>query len=215
VALLDMDGVAISVGDRVLLSGLSLSLEAGERVAVVGPSGSGKTELLRAVAGLRDADTGTFALRGRSRESMPYPEWRRRVTYVTQRAVLLEGSVLDNLVRPFRYHSVGAEPDEAELATLVERLSLRSDVLSASARTLSVGEQQRVAFIRALAIRPDVLLLDEPTSALDPDATRALEELVRERDLTALVVSHDPAQRERLTHRSVEIAVSRSEGDDA
>ncbi len=188
---------------------VSLDLEGGELVGLTGPSGSGKTELLRSVAGLRDADSGSVRLRGRAAGDWPWPEWRRRVTYVAQRAVLLDGTVRDNLLRPFRYRSVAGEPDEKELAELLTRLGLAEDVLQQEARTLSVGEQQRVGLIRALSISPDVLLLDEPTSALDAEAVERVEELVRrrarERELAAIIVSHDSAQTRRWTARQIDV----------
>lgn len=208
-ALLAIENVSISVGRRRLLAGVSIHLRAGELVGISGPSGSGKTELLRAISGLRDADTGSFALDGRDRSTMAFPAWRRRVTHVGQKAVMLEGSVRDNLARPARYASVGSAPDDSELLDLLGRLGLPGDVLGRRARTLSVGEQQRVALVRALCIHPSVLLLDEPTSALDHDAMQSVEELVSARadsaGLAALVVSHDPAQLSRWTVRQIEV----------
>lgn len=207
-ALLEIDAVAVSVPGRVLLRDLSLDLAGGELVGLTGPSGSGKTELLRCVAGLRDADSGSLRLGGRALGDWSAPEWRRRVTYVAQRAVLLEGSVRDNLLRPFRYKTVLAKPDEGKLLELLELLGLHSDVMGQEARTLSVGEQQRVGLVRALGIAPDVLLLDEPTSALDADAVARVEKLVRERaedGIAAIIVSHDSAQTRRWTSRQIDV----------
>lgn len=208
-ALLSIEDVAISVHGRRLLAGVSASLAAGELVGVAGPSGSGKTELLRAIAGLRDAERGSFRFEGRDRADMHWPEWRRRVTYVGQKPVMLEGSVHDNLGRPFRYRSVGGAPDDDELRHLLGRMGLDASIMTQRARTLSVGEQQRVALARALAIRPSVLLLDEPTSALDADAVERVEALVQKHadssGLAALIVSHDAAQLDRWTHRQIDV----------
>jgi putative ABC transport system ATP-binding protein len=209
VALLVVEGVAISVERRRLLTGVSLSLRAGELVGIVGPSGSGKTELLRSIAGLRDAEEGAFRLEGRERGDVPWPSWRRQVTYVAQRPVMLEGSVRDNVLRPLTYASVQGKVGDDELTDLLGRMGLEPELLHQRARTLSVGEQQRVALLRALVIHPAVLLLDEPTSALDVEAVERVEALIRRRaesaSLAALIVSHDPAQVARWTSRQLDI----------
>jgi ABC-type iron transport system FetAB ATPase subunit len=213
VALFEVEGVGISVEGRRLLEGVSLRVDAGELVGVAGPSGCGKTELLRTLAALRDADRGDVLLEGRAPRDVSFPVWRRRVTYVAQRPVMLDGTVRENLLRPHRYASVGGEAREHELGELLERLGLDPAVLDQAARKLSVGEQQRVALIRALGIRPSIVLLDEPTSALDPEATARVEALVRARadtdGLAALIVSHDPEQRARWTSRRLELTPHR------
>lgn len=209
-ALLEVDRIAVAVDARRLVEGVSFEVGRGELVGVVGPSGCGKTELLRTLATLRDADEGQLRLDGQAPGHLSYPIWRRRVTYVAQRPVMLEGSVRENLERPRRYASLRGDPPSDDLGELLERLALAPGVLDHPARRLSVGEQQRVALIRALSIRPSVLLLDEPTSALDPDAVARVEALVRERaeldGLAAVIVSHDPAQAERWTGRRLELA---------
>ncbi len=219
-ALLVVEGVAISVEQRRLLADVSLSLDAGELVGLVGPSGSGKTELLRAIAGLRDADSGAFLLDGRERGDPSWPAWRRQVTYVAQRPVMLDGSVRDNLRRPLAYASVqGKTVDDAELGDSLGRLGLGRELLDQRARTLSVGEQQRVALARALLIRPAIVLLDEPTSALDAESVERVEALIRQRaegaGLAALIVSHDRDQVTRWTSRQLDIRDLQPERADA
>lgn len=206
---LSLEAVAVEIGGRRLLEGLDLTLEAGQRVAVTGPSGGGKTTLLRAIAGLVDFAEGQARLDGRTPEELGWPAWRRRVTYVAQLPVLLDGTVRDNLVRPFAFrHVPGPFPEERVRGWLGE-LGLAEDRLEQLARTLSVGEQQRVALVRSLAVRPDVVLLDEPTSALDEEAAEAVERLLGrwcdEQGGALVAVTHDPVQAERLASRRLDL----------
>ena len=203
-------GVSISAGGQRLVTGSSFALEPGELVALVGPSGSGKTTLLRCLAMLSDPDEGEVRLRGKLPAEHGYPEWRRRVSLVSQRPVLLEATVRHNLARPFTYATAAGAPfPEDRARDWLERLGIARDRFDQTATTLSEGQQQRVALVRALLVEPDVLLLDEPTSALDPDALAAVESLVtdhvRDRDRAALIVTHDRAQTDRWCTRAMQL----------
>lgn len=207
---LEVRRVCVSLGERERVVGLDVCVDRGELVALCGPSGAGKSSLLRAVAGLDDPCAGELRCAGRSPEETGWPQWRRRVLLSAQRATALPGSVRDNLFHAFTYACASHAFPEERARELVERLQLASGVWSQPAATLSEGELQRVALLRALLLEPAVLLLDEPTSALDPDATRAVEDLVREiagEGGCALIVTHDPAQAERWCDRSVAISI--------
>ncbi|MDQ3034160.1 MAG: ATP-binding cassette domain-containing protein [Myxococcota bacterium] len=195
-------------GAAPLVVGLHLELDDGARVALVGPSGAGKTTLLRALALLSDPLAGELELDGRAPHAHGIPSWRRRVVLCAQRPTFFGGRVGDELARAFGYRASSRpfEPDEAR--ALLSRVRL-GDAWEREAETLSEGERQRVALVRALLVEPRVLLLDEPTSALDPDATRAVEALLDERSrahgLALVVVSHDEAQRDRLSARAIQL----------
>ena len=207
-----MNDVIVRVGDRTLVEGLTAAVRSGEIVCVCGPSGVGKSELLRAVAGLRTLDGGTVTLDGKSAEEVGYPEWRTRVTYMTQRPVMHPGSVLDNLMRPLSFRHVRATVTRDELAARLEHLCLEADVLDQEARSLSPGEQQRIAFVRVVAIEPSVILLDEPTSALDRDSALALEGVLAEcigEGMAAVVVTHDDAQLSRIASATIDLGPRR------
>lgn len=199
-----------TVAGRVLWQGLNLNVAAGDRVAVTGPSGSGKSLLLRALAGLDPLEEGEVTLHGRSQSRWPMPEYRSQVMYLPQRPAFGGGSVLDELRRPFGLKIHAGRPfpqDEAErwLAALG-----RPDFLNLSVTTLSGGEGQLLALVRALLLGPSVLLLDEATASLDPDATRAAEAALagwcaQESSRALLWVSHDPAQRARVATRELPV----------
>lgn len=204
-ALFSIEEATVGTGSVRLLARVSLSLQGGEIGGLRGSSGCGKTMLLRSAAGLIDFIEGAARVRGRLPGEMGWPAYRRHVLLMHQQPVMARGTIRENLERPFRYRVAESAFPEARARELLERLRLGSGRIDEDARTLSVGEQQRVSVIRALLVEPAVLLLDEPTSALDAEATAAVEEALREDlsrrpDACALVVSHDPAQSERLCH---------------
>ncbi|HHH30644.1 MAG TPA: ATP-binding cassette domain-containing protein [Polyangiaceae bacterium] len=207
-ALFRARGVTVRTAERTLLDGLDVELDRGDVLAIGGPSGAGKTTALRALAGLSVAE-GTLELEGKPPEEHGWPLYRRRVGYLAQRPVVLDGTVQDNLALAFSFASADdARFDRDRAAELLEATLLTVDVLEQQARTLSEGERQRVGLVRTLLVEPVLLLLDEPTSALDPEATEAVEALVRahvQRDGAAILVSHDAAQRDRLATRSIEL----------
>ena len=195
-------------GDRSLFRGLSLYCETGEIVAIHGRSGSGKTTLLRILAALDDADGGTIHLDGRDGDQWGWPAFRRALCFVHQQAVVGEGSIREVLNYPFTLGVAGqATLNEVDAKELLQRLNLLK-TLDTEARTLSQGEKQRLALIRALLPQPKVLLLDEPTSALDEESRDAVENLLKEKaaaGLSIVLVTHDKAQAARLCDRVIEL----------
>jgi phosphate-transporting ATPase len=174
-----------------LLKSASLSLTAGECVAVRGPSGAGKTLLLRAFADL-DPNEGVVCLGGRDRSTIAGPEWRRLVGYVPAEP----GWWADTVGEHFSEWT-------AALA-LVRELGFPEEAKSWPIARLSTGERLRLALIRALTVGPKVVLLDEPTAALDPASVGAVESLIASRvraGLAVLWVTHDAEQARRVAHR--------------
>lgn len=177
------------------LAPVDIDVDAGECVALIGPSGSGKTLLLRAIADL-DPNEGRVELDGQARESMPAPEWRRRVAYLAAEPGWWADTVAE--------HYAGwpsARP-------LLEALGLPADCGDWPVARLSTGEKQRLALVRSLLMAPRVLLLDEPTSGLDPAAVKRVEGLIRKRQKDGVSVvwtTHDRAQARRVAKRWLEI----------
>ena len=169
----------------------SLSLWAGECIAVGGPSGAGKTLLLRALADL-DPSEGSVCLDGRERSSFAGPERRRLVGYVPAEP----GWWADTVGEHFS--------DWTAALAFVKDLGFTEEVKAWPITRLSTGERLRLALIRALIVRPKVLLLDEPTAALDPASVAAVESLIaaqRRAGLAVLWVTHDADQAKRVAHR--------------
>ena len=183
----------------VVLRGATLSVARGEVVALVAPSGAGKSTLLH-IAGLLDtADSGRVLHGGREMGGLSdraRTEARRaEVGFIYQFHHLLpEFSALENIVLPQLANGVGQREAEARGRDLLGRVGVaaRADHRPAA---LSGGEQQRVAFCRALANAPRLLLADEPTGNLDPGTSDqvfgALMDLVRETGLSALIATHN------------------------
>ncbi len=156
----------------VLLDDVSLRVDEGEAVGITGPPGAGKTLLLRAIALLDPLDGGEVRFQGRPVVADAVPAFRRKVLYVQQRPILVEGTVRDNLLLPFSFESAGSGSfDEARIGRWFEALGRGGQFLDRSVADLSGGESQIVSLLRALQLDPAVLLLDEPTSSLD-DRTR-------------------------------------------
>lgn len=179
-------------------------MSTGECVAIRGPSGGGKTLLLRAIADL-DPNEGTVCLEGRNRATISGPEWRRLVGYVPAEPGWWAETVGNHF----------AEWKAA--AAFLERLGFSDETKTWRISRLSTGERLRLALIRALIMRPKVLLLDEPTAALDAASATAVEALMSSRmraGLGVLWVTHDPAQARRMAHRQllVENGCVREEG---
>ena len=178
-------------GDFKALKGISLDVGEREITALIGPSGCGKSTFLKTLNRMNDLVPnvrieGDVRLRGEDifSKEMQLTDLRRRVGMVFQKANPFPMSIYDNITYGPRLHGVR---NKAELDELVES-SLRGaalwdevkDRLKKSALGLSGGQQQRLCIARALAVRPEVLLMDEPTSALDPGSTMKVEELMSE-----------------------------------
>lgn len=188
--------LSVSNLSTTVLKPASFQVEAGECVSVQGKSGSGKSVLLRALADL-DPSTGEVRLNGDLREDMPAPLWRRRVTYVAAESGWWEDRVGAHF----------AQPDRA--AALAGALGLPGEVMDWPVVRLSTGERQRLALVRALVQRPEVLLLDEPTGPLDAEATERVEALLHAelaRGARVLIVTHAPEQAVRLARRHLHVA---------
>lgn len=181
------------------VDGVSLSVEAGELVAIYGPSGSGKSTLLSLIAALLPADSGVVLVNGRDVSRLSgsqAADYRRtEMGFVRQSLDLMWGaSALDNAALKL-FDRDRVRDVHLRVEPLLVRLGL-GDRLTHRAEQLSMGERQRVLIARALSTNPGLLLADEPTGSLDRHRSREvlslLTEVCRERDVAMLLVTHDP-----------------------
>ncbi|GGF53795.1 hypothetical protein GCM10007301_11580 [Azorhizobium oxalatiphilum] len=197
---------------------MDLTIAKGSFMALAGPSGAGKTTLLRLLAGLMPANAGHIRLGSTLwcdvARGIHLPVRRRSIGFVFQDYALFPNmSVRGNVDYALGRHARRGAADE-----LLELVGLGA-LASASPARLSGGQKQRLALIRALARRPDLLLLDEPLSALDPQMRRQLQDelkrLHREFGTTTIMVSHDTAEILRLADRVIRLENGRVTADDA
>ncbi|MBR0671731.1 ABC transporter ATP-binding protein [Neoroseomonas soli] len=209
--LLVVDGVTKRLSEGVtLVSDISLSIEAGEFVAITGPSGSGKSSLLYLLGLLDRPSVGRVILEGRDTADLPPQDLAAlrlaRVGFVFQFHFLLpEFSALDNVLIPIRRRAVLKPPAARERAmALLDALSL-ADAAAKLPEQLSGGMRQRVAIARALANDPALLLADEPTGNLDTKNAAAVFDifarLAQQEGRAVVVVTHDADLAHRATRR--------------
>jgi phosphate transport system ATP-binding protein len=208
-----VDGMNFYYGEKRALDGISIEIRSNLVTAFIGPSGCGKSTFLRTLNRMNDIIPATrvegkVLIDGQSiyDAGVDVVQLRRKVGMVFQKSNPFPKSIFENVAYGLRIN--GLTKSKAELADRVEE-SLRQaaiwdevkDRLHESALALSGGQQQRLCIARALAIRPEILLMDEPASALDPIATQRIEELIYDlkKSYTIVIVTHNMQQAARVS----------------
>ena len=182
------------------LDGIDLTIQTGEYVAIVGPSGSGKSTLMNMLGALDTPTSGAYFLNGEDVSRMSEKQLarvrNRNIGFVFQRYNLMGRiSAQRNVELPARYSGVSAPERLKRAAAALESVGL-ADKVDNKPTELSGGQQQRVAIARALVNEPTILMADEPTGALDSktgvEILDLFERLQRDRNMTLIVVTHDP-----------------------
>jgi iron complex transport system ATP-binding protein len=217
VAILEVTGAEVHIGDKQILRGADLSVDAGQLVAVVGPNGAGKSTLARAAAGLQKLSGGSVRWNGAEVGSIRARKLALIRAYIPQRPRVPEGVVVREAVL------IGRSPHLRPLERLgsedhgaAERAMERAGVMEFADRpltTLSGGELQRVQIAIGLAQEAPVLMADEPTSALDLGATSAMARLLRglaDEGLAVVLVVHDLALAAAVADEVVVVSEGRS-----
>jgi phosphate transport system ATP-binding protein len=211
---LSLRDVSVAYAGKEAVRSVSLSIHQGEVLALIGPSGCGKTTLLRTLNRLTELTasatrSGEILLDGEDIHDLVDTSLRSRVAMVFQQPNPFPMSIFDNVAFALREQS-RKRPGRKQLEPLVidalRRAGLYDEVrddLDKPALRLSGGQQQRLCIARAIAPRPEVLLMDEPCSALDPISTGVIEDLIGElrRDLAVVIVTHNLAQAHRIADK--------------
>ncbi len=180
---------------RPVLRDVSLNIKRGEAVALLGPNGAGKTTCFHIITGLIGADGGAVMLDGREITGLPmYRRSRLGVGYLPQEASIFRGlSVEDNLRAVIELQDLGVEDQELMLEDLLAEFSVEH-LRRTPSLALSGGERRRVEIARALAARPDFVLLDEPLAGVDPIAVGDIRNLIgqlKNRGIGVLITDHN------------------------
>jgi polar amino acid transport system ATP-binding protein len=204
---LRLEGVHKSFGKLEVLKGIDLEVAPHEVIALIGASGSGKSTLLRCINLLERIDRGRILLDGEDigGRGVDVNAVRRRVGIVFQAFNLFPHmSVLRNItLAPVEAQGMAGAEAQADAVELLRRFGL-IDKRAEFPDRLSGGQQQRVAIVRALAMRPDIMLLDEVTSALDPELIAEVLEVIRElagAGMTMLLATHEMGFARDIAHR--------------
>jgi len=183
--------------DLMVLKDINLTVHEGEVIVIVGPSGCGKSTFLRCINALEDIQGGEIRLNGElvSKESKNLAVIRQKIGMVFQSYELFPHlNVLDNItLAPVKVQKRPKEEVREEALTLLSRVGL-SDKAESFPRQLSGGQKQRVAIVRALCMKPEILLFDEVTAALDPEMVREVLDVIlrlADQGKTMLIVTHE------------------------
>lgn len=193
---LQVRGLRYEAGGAVLIKDMSFRLEHGTRTVILGHNGAGKSLLLRLCHGLIEPSAGTLEWEGAG----DFDDPSAHQAMVFQRPVMLRRTAAENVDYALRLRGVPADERRRLITDALRRTKLYRHA-NRQARTLSFGEQQRLALARAWAMQPHILFLDEPTASLDPAVTRAIEELINaihDRGAKIVMSTHDLGQARRL-----------------
>ncbi len=200
--MLEIKGLCVEIG-RFLLKDVNLEVNDGEYFVLLGPTGAGKTVLLESIAGLKSVSSGQVIINGRDVTSLNLE--KRRIGFAYQDYTLYRHlSVRDNISFGLMWRRKMRREIERAVDQVVELLGLE-ELLKKGPTALSGGESQKIALARAVAIKPDLLILDEPLSAIDPETKEAmgreLKELHNRLGITTIHVTHDFEEAITLGHR--------------
>ena len=199
--------LAKSYRRRPVVRGVSLAVRRGEAVGLLGPNGAGKTTVFYMITGLVAADRGTISLDGVDITHLPmYQRARLGIGYLPQESSIFRGlTVEDNILAVLEFVEPSRDRRESELRELLDEFSI-THLRRTSALALSGGERRRVEIARALAARPEFMLLDEPFAGIDPIAIGDIRNLVRQltaRGIGVLITDHNVRETLELIDRAL------------
>jgi len=194
--MLEIKDLKKNFGNKKVLKGINLTINDGERIGIIGPSGCGKSTFLRSLNMLEVPTSGKVILNNDTIDlNDNLSDLRKKVGMVFQQFNLFNNmTVLDNIIlAPVKQGLMSKNDATKEAIRLLKKIDLEDKKLNYP-RELSGGQRQRIAIIRALIMKPDIMLFDEPTSALDPEMIGEVTKLMREiakNGMTMVIVSHE------------------------
>ena len=206
-SLLELKNVTFENDGKTILKNISLKIEPGDFISIVGPSGSGKSTFLKLCSQLISPTNGTITYHGKDFTQYNPTELRRTIAYCFQTPYLFGDTVIDNIKFPFAIRNITFNQNRVD--ELFSLFHMPTDFLNKDVANLSGGEKQRIAFIRSLLFKPEIMLLDEITSALDADNTKIVEiviDTLNKEGVTVLFVTHDFEQSRKYANRLLTIA---------
>ena len=205
-SLLELENVSFENDGETILENISVKIEPGDYISIVGPSGSGKSTFLKLCSHLINPTNGEITYRDKKFIDYNPTELRKTITYCFQTPYLFGITVMDNIKFPFTIRKLAFDKNRVD--ELFSLFHITTDFLSKDVANLSGGEKQRIALIRSLLFKPEILLLDEITSALDEDNTKIVEtviESLNKEGVTVLFVTHDSEQSRKYANRLLTI----------
>lgn len=204
---LDIENLTVKYGEKTVLENFSLSINAGERVAILGESGYGKTTLLKAIAGIIDIEDGNIKIDDESIVDVKAQD--REVVILFQDLRLFPHlNVRKNIAFPLEIKGKSQAEVDEKVKDMLEKVKL-SGYEDRKIREISGGQMQRIALARALASEPRVLLLDEPFSSLDEklreDMGDLLCEIQDQNKMTTLIVTHSSVEANKIANRVIKL----------
>ncbi|MFP4134798.1 MAG: ATP-binding cassette domain-containing protein [Halothece sp.] len=178
------------LGLTTLLNDISFHIQERDRAVLLGASGSGKTSLLRLLNRLSDPTSGQLFYRGTPYNQLSVISLRQNIVLVSQEPKLLGMTVSEALAYPLKIQKLSSLEIKTRLTTYCEQLKLPENWYEKSELELSLGQRQLVTIARGLVMQPDILLLDEPTSALDIATASRVLEILKQQDMTIIMVNH-------------------------
>ncbi len=204
--ILEFQNVNYFSDDKTIINGISLKINKGDYIYIVGPSGGGKSTFLKLCCHLISPTKGNIFYKGKNLLDYNPMELRKEISYTFQTPYLFGDRIVENIEFPFKIRN--SQVDYEKVYSLMELFKINKDFLQNEVTNLSGGEKQRIALIRNLLFKPEILLLDEVTSALDKENTEIVEDainMLNKEGVTIVWVTHNLEQSRRNGNRIITI----------
>lgn len=205
-SILEFQNVFFDNDGKTILKDISLTINQGDFISIVGPSGSGKSTFLKLCSHLISPSSGNIIYHDKNFMEYNPTELRKYISYCFQTPYLFGDTVMDNIIFPFTLRN--AKFNKERVNQLFSSFKMNTDFLTKEVKNLSGGEKQRIALIRGLIFKPEILLLDEITSALDIDNTLIVEDVINslnKEGTTILWVTHNFEQSRKYANKILTI----------